>query len=91
MERMLAKASKLLVLFFTPGGILAKSMVQKPSPACCHNAQNKARCPASLLLSAVLGPTDTSPGLTLFISASLQDAMQCTDFSKDTWQPTELK
>lgn len=56
-ERMLANGSKLPSLFLTPGGIFAKSMGQKPSPAWCHNAQNKSRCPASLLLTAVLGPT----------------------------------
>lgn len=91
MERLLVKASELSALFFTPGGILVKSMVQKPCPACWHDAQNKARCSASLLLIAVLGLTDPSPRPTPSISVSLQDAMQCTDFSKETYQPTEFK
>lgn len=56
-ERMLEKDSKLPALFLTPGGVLSKRVGQKPSPAWCHNAQNKSRCPASLLLTAVLGPT----------------------------------
>lgn len=56
-ERMLAKDSKLPALFLTPGGNFAKGMGQKPSPAWCLNAPNKSKCPASLLLTAVLGPT----------------------------------